>query len=216
MVYPEHIDKQTVDGTAQNLEALYKLFPSCFTEMEDVDGNVKPAINWGKLRELLGDNVADGEPEVYDFTWVGKRAAQHEAMAPMRKVVKPLSFTSIYNICIFALKSKDIFLLWQKEDYLKTISGSPNKNPCNYFVLSNLFLTFAIALWRKLNSNGRKGCHSEYLLASRVVSIYLKRFQLQSPGKTLLERALEEVRYAVIGVPFLCISFQALFPGQAQ
>ena len=77
MVYPEHIDKQTADDTAQNLEALYKLFPSCFTEMEDVDGNVKPAINWGKLRELLGDNVA-----------------------PMRKVVKPLSFATLYIIYI--------------------------------------------------------------------------------------------------------------------
>ena len=32
MVHPKHIDKQTADGTAMNLEALYKLFPSCFTE----------------------------------------------------------------------------------------------------------------------------------------------------------------------------------------
>ena len=81
----EHLDKQTADGTAQNLGKLYQLFPSCFTESADADGIVKRAIDWGKLRELLGDNVADGEPEVYDFTWVGKRAAQREAMAPIRK-----------------------------------------------------------------------------------------------------------------------------------
>ena len=85
----KHIDKQTADGTAQNLEALYKLFPSCFTESADALGDLKRAINWGKLRELLGDNVADGEPEVYDFTWVGKRAAQREAMAPIRKTLRP-------------------------------------------------------------------------------------------------------------------------------
>ena len=91
----KHIDKQTADGTAQNIEALYKLFPSCFTEKEDADGNVKPAINWGKLRELLGDNVADGEPEVYDFTWVGKRAAQREAMAPIRKTLRPCPEESV-------------------------------------------------------------------------------------------------------------------------
>ena len=30
MIYPKHIAKQTADGTAQNLEALYQLFPSCF------------------------------------------------------------------------------------------------------------------------------------------------------------------------------------------
>ena len=90
-----HLDKQTADGTAQNLEALYKLFPSCFTESADVWGNVKRAINWGKLRELLGDNVADGEPEVYDFTWVGKRAAQREAMAPIRKTLRPCPEESV-------------------------------------------------------------------------------------------------------------------------
>ena len=90
-----HLDKQTADGTAQNLEALYQLFPSCFTEMEDVEGHVKRAVNWGKLRELLGDNVADGEPEVYDFTWVGKRAAQREAMAPIRKTLRPCPEESV-------------------------------------------------------------------------------------------------------------------------
>jgi len=91
----KHLDKQTADGTAQNLETLYKLFPSCFTESADVWGNVQRAINWGKLRELLGDNIADGEPEVYDFTWVGKRAAQREAMAPIRKTLRPCPEESV-------------------------------------------------------------------------------------------------------------------------
>ena len=95
MVYPKHIDKQTADGAAQNLEALYSLFPSCFTESADAEGKVKRAVNWGKLRELLGDNVADGEPEVYDFTWVGKRAAQREAMAPCRKTLRPCPEESV-------------------------------------------------------------------------------------------------------------------------
>ena len=29
----EHLDKQSADGAAQNLEALYQLFPSCFTSV---------------------------------------------------------------------------------------------------------------------------------------------------------------------------------------
>ena len=91
----KHLDKQTADGTAQNLGKLYQLFPSCFTETADVEGNIKRAINWGKLRELLGDNIADGEPEVYDFTWVGKRAAQREAMAPIRKTLRPCPEESV-------------------------------------------------------------------------------------------------------------------------
>ena len=90
-----YLDKQTADGAARNLDALYKLFPSCFTEMEDAMGNVQRAVDWGKLRQLLGDNVADGEPEVYDFTWVGKRAAQREAMAPIRKTLRPCPEESV-------------------------------------------------------------------------------------------------------------------------
>lgn len=90
-----YLDKQTADGAAQNLDALYKLFPSCFTEKEDATGNVQRAVDLGKLRQLLGDNVADGEPEVYDFTWVGKRAAQREAMAPIRKTLRPCPEESV-------------------------------------------------------------------------------------------------------------------------
>ena len=57
--------------------------------------NLRQVVNWGKLRELLGDNVADDEPEVYDFTWVGKRAAQREAMAPIRKTLRPCPEESV-------------------------------------------------------------------------------------------------------------------------
>ena len=57
--------------------------------------NLRQVVNWGKLRELLGDNVSDDEPEVYDFTWVGKRAAQREAMAPIRKTLRPCPEESV-------------------------------------------------------------------------------------------------------------------------
>ena len=95
MMHLNYLDKQTEDGAAQNLDALYKLFPSCFTEAEDALGNVQRAVDWGKLRQLLGDNVADDAPEVYDFTWVGKRAAQREAMAPIRKTLRPCPEESV-------------------------------------------------------------------------------------------------------------------------
>ena len=86
----EHLNKETKDGTVRNLDALYQLFPSCFTEAKDaVTGKMRRVVDWGKLRELLGENVEDGEPEKYDFTWVGKRAAQREAAAPCRKTLRP-------------------------------------------------------------------------------------------------------------------------------
>ena len=87
---PQHVAMQTPDGAEQNLDALYQLFPSCFTEAKDVvNGTKRRAVDWGKLRELLGDYVSDGDPEVYDFTWVGKRAAQREAATPIRKTLRP-------------------------------------------------------------------------------------------------------------------------------
>ena len=91
-----HLDKETTDGTVRNLDALYKLFPSCFTEAQDaVSGDMRRVVDWGKLRELLGEYVEDGEPEKYDFTWVGKRAAQREAAAPCRKTLRPCPEESV-------------------------------------------------------------------------------------------------------------------------
>ena len=92
---PIKLDKETTDGTVRNLDALYQLFPSCFTEAPDALGEVHRAVDWGKLRELLGEYVEDGEPEKYDFTWVGKRAAQREAAAPCRKTLRPCPEESI-------------------------------------------------------------------------------------------------------------------------
>lgn len=92
---PIKLEKETTDGTVRNLDALYQLFPSCFTETPDALGEVHRAVDWGKLRELLGEYVEDGEPEKYDFTWVGKRAAQREAAAPCRKTLRPCKDESV-------------------------------------------------------------------------------------------------------------------------
>ncbi len=92
----EHLNKETKDGTVRNLDALYQLFPSCFTEAQDViTGKMHRAVDWGKLRELLGEYVESDEPEKYDFTWVGKRAAQREAAAPCRKTLRPCPEESV-------------------------------------------------------------------------------------------------------------------------
>jgi len=44
----EHLNKETTDGTVRNLDALYQLFPSCFTEAQDViTGKMHRAVDWG-------------------------------------------------------------------------------------------------------------------------------------------------------------------------
>lgn len=89
MEHPKHIDMQTPNGAELNLDALYKIAPSCFTEAKGDDGEVRRVVDFNKLRLLLGDNAVENAPEVYDFTWVGKRAALQEAAAPIRKTLRP-------------------------------------------------------------------------------------------------------------------------------
>lgn len=93
---PSYLDKETTDGAKLNLDVLYQLFPSCFTEAKDVvTGEMRRVVDWSKLRALLGEYVEDGEPEKYDFTWVGKRAAQREAAKPCRMTLRPCPEESV-------------------------------------------------------------------------------------------------------------------------
>ena len=95
MEQPKHIDMQTPNGTELNLDALYKIAPSCFTEAKGDDGGIRQVVDFNKLRILLGDNAVEDAPEVYDFTWVGKRAALQEAAAPIRKTLRPCPEESV-------------------------------------------------------------------------------------------------------------------------
>ena len=91
----EHLKQETVSGAQLNMDALYKICPQCFTESKDPKtGEIKHAVDFEKLRLLLGDNVAEGD-EQYDFTWVGKRAALQEAAKPIRKTLRPCPEESV-------------------------------------------------------------------------------------------------------------------------
>ena len=95
MEHPNHIAMETTNGSQLNLDALYKIAPSCFTEAKDEKGNVRKVVDFTKLRLLLGDNTVEDAPEVYDFTWVGKRAALQEAAMPIRKTLRPCKEESV-------------------------------------------------------------------------------------------------------------------------
>lgn len=95
MEQPKHIDMQTPNGAQLNLDALYQIAPSCFTEANGEDGEVHRVVDFNKLRLLLGDKAVEDAPEVYDFTWVGKRAALQEAAAPINKTLRPCPEESV-------------------------------------------------------------------------------------------------------------------------
>lgn len=79
---------ESVDMTAQNIEKIGAMFPNCITETIDENGKPKKAINFELLKQMLADEVIDGD-EAYEFTWVGKKAAIVEAHKPIRKTLRP-------------------------------------------------------------------------------------------------------------------------------
>lgn len=85
---------ESVDMTAQNVEKIGALFPNCITEAKDENGNPKKAINFELLRQILSEDVLDGD-EAYEFTWVGKKAAIVEANKPIRKTLRPCKEESV-------------------------------------------------------------------------------------------------------------------------
>lgn len=85
---------ESVDITEKNVEKIGELFPNCITETVDENGKPKKAINFELLKQMLSDDVIDGD-ETYEFTWVGKKAAIVEANKPIRKTLRPCKEESV-------------------------------------------------------------------------------------------------------------------------
>lgn len=93
---PIRLETTSVDGTKINLEALYQIAPSCFTEEKDeATGEIKRVVNFETLRQLLGGDAVDEDEEMYQFTWPGKRAARYEAAEPIDDTLRPVPADSV-------------------------------------------------------------------------------------------------------------------------
>ena len=90
----DHMTFESPDLTASNVEKIAVLFPNCVTEARGEDGKLKKAVNFDLLRQMLSDDVAEGD-EAYEFTWVGKKAAIVEANRPIRKTLRPCKEESV-------------------------------------------------------------------------------------------------------------------------
>ncbi len=84
----EKMKMESIDMTAQNIEKIQMLFPNCITEAMDSNGKLKKAVNFEILRQMLSEDVAEGD-ETYEFSWVGKKSAIVEANKPIRKTLRP-------------------------------------------------------------------------------------------------------------------------------
>ena len=84
----EKLTQETVNFTEKNIDRIAALFPSTVTETKDADGKLKRAVNFDQLKQLLSDEVVDGD-ECYEFTWVGKKQSIIEGNRPIRKTLRP-------------------------------------------------------------------------------------------------------------------------------
>lgn len=93
---PNRMKLQSADGAQLNLDALYQIAPSCFTEATDPKtGKIKRMVNFDTLRQLLGDDAVEDAPEAYEFNWVGKQAARAEVLKPIKKTLRPVKEDSV-------------------------------------------------------------------------------------------------------------------------
>lgn len=92
---PNRMKLQSADGAQLNLDALYQIAPSCFTEVAAPGTGVKRVVNFDVLRQLLGDNAVEDAPEAYEFNWVGKQAARAEVLKPIKKTLRPVKEDSV-------------------------------------------------------------------------------------------------------------------------
>ena len=96
MENPKRLSLQSADGVQLNLDALYQIAPSCFTEAADPKtGKIKRLVNFDTLRQLLGDEAVEDAPEAYEFNWVGKQKARAEVLRPINKTLRPVKEDSV-------------------------------------------------------------------------------------------------------------------------
>lgn len=137
----ERMTLTSASGSKLNLDALYQIMPSCFTEVrDDKTGKISHKINFTTLRELLGDNAYEGADEEYGFSWVGKNAARREAASSINKTLRPcpeesVDWDSTENLYIEG-DNLEVLKLLQKSylGKIKMIYIDPPYNTGNDFV----------------------------------------------------------------------------------
>ena len=154
----ERIALGTPDLTQENIGKLGELFPQVMTEIEGKDGEIKQAVDFDALRDLLGD-VAEGARERYQFTWPGKREAKAEARRPISKTMRPcpeesVNWDTTENLYIEGDNLDALKIL--KETYagkVKMIYIDPPYNTGHDFVYDD---DFAVANDEHLEGSGQR------------------------------------------------------------
>ena len=140
----EKMKMTSLDMKEQNINKISIMFPNCITENIDENGKLKKAINFKMLRQMLSDDIVEGD-ENYEFTWVGKKAAIVEANKPIKKTLRPypnesINWDTTENLYIEGDNLEVLKLL--QESYLnkvKMIYIDPPYNTGNDFIYNDEF-----------------------------------------------------------------------------
>lgn len=135
---------ESVDMVVQNIDKIGNIFPNCITETIDENGKPNKAINFEILKQMLSEDIADGD-ECYEFTWVGKKASIVGANKPIRKTLRPckeesFDWDNTENLYIEGDNLEVLKLL--QESYLgkvKMIYIDPPYNTGNDFIYRDNF-----------------------------------------------------------------------------
>lgn len=143
---PQRLTDLSADGTTINLDALYQIAPSVFTEAPDPQtGEVQHKVDFDALRALLGDSIAEPDDECYRFTWVGKNDARLQAVRPTDKTLRPIQedsadWDTTHNLYIEGDNLEVLKLLQRSYNgSVKMIYIDPPYNTGNDFVYHDSF-----------------------------------------------------------------------------
>lgn len=141
----EKMRMESMDLIGKNVEIIGRMFPNCVVETSATDGTVKKIINFDMLRQMLSEEIMEGD-EAYEFTWVGKKASIVEANRPIRKTLRPCvgeseEWNSTNNVYIEGDNLEVLKLL--QESYLgkiKMIYIDPPYNTGHDFIYPDSFI----------------------------------------------------------------------------
>lgn len=143
----DHLNKDSLDLTKENIEKIKKLFPNIVT-----DGK----IDFDQLRLILGDEI-DNSNEKYRFEWFGKSKTIRNIQTPSTNTLisareKSVHWDSTNNIYIEG-DNLEILKLLQKTYYekIKVIYIDPPYNTGNDFVYNDDFSN-SIENYKKITS----------------------------------------------------------------
>lgn len=141
----EKMKMSTPDLTDMNIGNIGALFPNVITETKDENGDIKKAVDFDLLRQVLSNCIVEDENERYRLDWPGKKASLFKANTPITKTLRPcreesVNFDTTENLYIEGDNFEVLKIL--QESYLgkiKMIYIDPPYNTGNDFIYRDNF-----------------------------------------------------------------------------